>query len=133
MNEVLFAPGDTVRHIYFPDDAVVSLLFDVDERRTVEVAMESSGEASQAEPDRLPSGANRNSGPTRAACDLLLLLRDHQTPIRQPSQIDKSGLADAASITGIAHILQRSLSWTALVDAEPGSIMNRSSWIEIWA
>jgi CRP-like cAMP-binding protein len=40
VNEVLFAPGDTIRHIYFPDDAVVSLLFDVDERRTVEVAME---------------------------------------------------------------------------------------------
>jgi CRP-like cAMP-binding protein len=39
-NEVLFAPGDTVRYIYFPDDAVVSLLFDVDEHRTVEVAME---------------------------------------------------------------------------------------------
>jgi CRP-like cAMP-binding protein len=40
VNEVLFAPGDTIRYIYFPDDAVVSLLFDVDERRTVEVAME---------------------------------------------------------------------------------------------
>lgn len=37
---VLYAPGDVVRHIYFPNDAVVSLLFDVDERRTVEVAME---------------------------------------------------------------------------------------------
>ncbi|MDH3280941.1 MAG: Crp/Fnr family transcriptional regulator, partial [Gammaproteobacteria bacterium] len=39
VNDVLFAPGDTVRHIYFPDDAVVSLLFGVDERRAVEVAM----------------------------------------------------------------------------------------------
>jgi CRP-like cAMP-binding protein len=39
-NEVLYAPGDVVRHIYFPNDAVVSLLFDVDQRRTVEVAME---------------------------------------------------------------------------------------------
>jgi CRP-like cAMP-binding protein len=39
-NEVLYAPGDVVKYIYFPDDAVVSLLFDVDERRTVEVAME---------------------------------------------------------------------------------------------
>ena len=39
-NAVLYAPGDVVRHIYFPNDAVVSLLFDVDERRTVEVAME---------------------------------------------------------------------------------------------
>ncbi len=37
---VLYAPGDLVEHIYFPNDAVVSLLFDVDERRTVEVAME---------------------------------------------------------------------------------------------
>lgn len=39
-NAVLYAPGDVVRHIYFPNDAVVSLLFDVDKRRTVEVAME---------------------------------------------------------------------------------------------
>lgn len=38
--EVLYQPGDYVRHIYFPNDAVVSLLFDVDIRRTVEVAME---------------------------------------------------------------------------------------------
>jgi len=39
-NEVLYAPGDVVRYVYFPDDAVASLLFAVDERRTVEVAME---------------------------------------------------------------------------------------------
>ncbi len=39
-NSVLYAPGDVVRYIYFPNDAVVSLLFNVDERRTVEVAME---------------------------------------------------------------------------------------------
>lgn len=38
--EVLYEPGDIVRHIYFPNDAVVSLLFDVDVSRTVEVAME---------------------------------------------------------------------------------------------
>jgi len=40
VGEVLFAPGGAVRHIYFPNDAVVSLLFDVDIHRTVEVAME---------------------------------------------------------------------------------------------
>jgi CRP-like cAMP-binding protein len=39
-NEVLYAPGDVVRHVYFPEDAVASLLFGIDERRTVEVAME---------------------------------------------------------------------------------------------
>jgi CRP-like cAMP-binding protein len=39
-NSVLYAPGDVVTHIYFPNDAIVSLLFDVDKRRTVEVAME---------------------------------------------------------------------------------------------
>ncbi len=39
-NAVLYAPGDVVRHIYFPNDAVVSLLFGVEERRGVEVAME---------------------------------------------------------------------------------------------
>jgi CRP-like cAMP-binding protein len=39
-NQVLYGPGDAVGHVYFPNDAVVSLLFDVNERRTVEVAME---------------------------------------------------------------------------------------------
>jgi hypothetical protein len=39
-SQMLYAPGDVIDHIYFPDDAVVSLLFDVDEHRTVEVAME---------------------------------------------------------------------------------------------
>lgn len=39
-NAVLYAPGDVISHIYFPNDAVVSLLFGVKDRRTVEVAME---------------------------------------------------------------------------------------------
>ena len=39
-NQVLYGPGDIVSHVYFPNNAVVSLLLDVDERRTVEVAME---------------------------------------------------------------------------------------------
>jgi len=39
-NAVVYAPGDVVRHIYFPNDAIVSLLFDVKERQSVEVAME---------------------------------------------------------------------------------------------
>jgi len=33
----------TVRHIYFPNDAVVSLLYNVDGRRAVEVAMQGKG------------------------------------------------------------------------------------------
>lgn len=37
---VLSAPGDVVEHVYFPDNAVVSLLRQVDELRTLEVAME---------------------------------------------------------------------------------------------
>jgi CRP-like cAMP-binding protein len=39
-DEVLYAPRDIVSHLYFPTNSVVSLLFNVDERRTVEVAME---------------------------------------------------------------------------------------------
>jgi len=44
-NQVLYSPGDAVRHVYFPNDAVVSLLFTVDGRRTVEVAMEGNESA----------------------------------------------------------------------------------------
>ena len=39
-NQVLHGPGDAVGQVYFPNDGVVSLLLDVDQRRTVEVAME---------------------------------------------------------------------------------------------
>jgi len=38
--QALYAAGDRVRYVYFPNDAVVSLLFAVDERRTIELAME---------------------------------------------------------------------------------------------
>lgn len=38
--DVLCAPGDHVEHLYFPNDAVVSMLFEVDASRLVEVAME---------------------------------------------------------------------------------------------
>ena len=44
-SSVLCAPGDMVRHIYFPNDAVVSLLCDVDQHRKVEVAMEGNESA----------------------------------------------------------------------------------------
>lgn len=39
-NEAVYSPGDGIRYIYFPEDAIVSHLLDVDGRRTVEVAME---------------------------------------------------------------------------------------------
>ena len=39
-NEVLYGPGDKIHHLYFPNDAIVSLLAKVDAGRTVEVAME---------------------------------------------------------------------------------------------
>jgi CRP-like cAMP-binding protein len=39
-NQVLYALGEVVSHVYFPNDAIVSLLIEADEGRTVEVAME---------------------------------------------------------------------------------------------
>lgn len=39
-NQVLYGLGDVIRHVYFPNDAIVSLLIEVDDGRTVEVAME---------------------------------------------------------------------------------------------
>ena len=43
--EVLYEPGDDIRYVYFPGDAVVSLLYHVDIERTVEVAMEGNESA----------------------------------------------------------------------------------------
>jgi CRP-like cAMP-binding protein len=39
-NQVLYGLGDVIHHVYFPNDAIVSLLIEVDEGRAVEVAME---------------------------------------------------------------------------------------------
>lgn len=42
---MLISPSEVVSHVYFPNDSVVSLLFEVDERRRVEVAMEGNESA----------------------------------------------------------------------------------------
>jgi CRP-like cAMP-binding protein len=37
--KILYEPGDTIRHVYFPVNCLVSLLTAVDKRRTLEVGM----------------------------------------------------------------------------------------------
>ena len=38
-NDVLYEPGDAIKHVYFPDDSLVSLLTLVDDRSALEVGM----------------------------------------------------------------------------------------------
>jgi len=37
--EVLYEPGDTIKHVYFPNDSIISLLSAMSERSTLEVGM----------------------------------------------------------------------------------------------
>jgi CRP-like cAMP-binding protein len=37
--DVLYDPGDTIKHVYFPNDSIISLLSAVGERSTLEVGM----------------------------------------------------------------------------------------------
>ena len=37
--EVLYEPGDTINHVYFPNDSIISLLSAMSERSTLEVGM----------------------------------------------------------------------------------------------
>ena len=37
--DILYEPGDTIRHVYFPEDSIVSLLAEVGERSTLEVGI----------------------------------------------------------------------------------------------
>jgi CRP-like cAMP-binding protein len=37
--EVLYEPGDTIQHVYFPNDSIVSLLSTVEDRSTLEVGI----------------------------------------------------------------------------------------------
>lgn len=39
LTEILYNPGDTIRHVYFPVDSIVSLLSSEDNRSTLEVGM----------------------------------------------------------------------------------------------
>jgi len=44
-NQMLYDRGDAVSHIYFPNDAIVSLLIEINGGRTVEIAMEGNESA----------------------------------------------------------------------------------------
>jgi CRP-like cAMP-binding protein len=44
-NEILQQPGDSIKYIYFPDDAIISMLFGSNRRHSVEVAMEGNESA----------------------------------------------------------------------------------------
>ena len=37
--QILYEPGEAIRHVYFPIDCLISLLTAVDKRRTLEVGM----------------------------------------------------------------------------------------------
>jgi hypothetical protein len=37
--KVLYEPGDTIKHVYFPNDSIISLLSAMSERSTLEVGM----------------------------------------------------------------------------------------------
>ena len=37
--DVLYEPGDVIKHVYFPNDSIVSLLSALSERSTLEVGM----------------------------------------------------------------------------------------------
>jgi CRP-like cAMP-binding protein len=37
--DILFEPGDTIRHVYFPDDSIISLLTTVEDRVMLEVGI----------------------------------------------------------------------------------------------
>lgn len=39
LGDILYEPGDTIRHVYFPNDSIISLLAAVENRSTLEVGM----------------------------------------------------------------------------------------------
>lgn len=52
--EVLYEPGARIRHVYFPNDSVVSLLAEVADRSTLEVGI--VGNEGLAVDERRPAG-----------------------------------------------------------------------------
>lgn len=97
-NAVLYAPGDAISHIYFPNDAVVSLMFDVDERRTVEVAMEGNEGAVGL--------ALYMGGVT--SCNLSVV-RDSGTAMRLRVKSLRSHINDRGGVNGLQALLDKSV------------------------
>ena len=54
--EVIYAPGDTIRHVYFPNNSIVSLLAAEDHHASLEIGM--IGNESD-DPAHLPDATNR--------------------------------------------------------------------------
>lgn len=109
-DEVLYGLGDKVRHLYFPNDAIVSMLVRVNEGRTVEVAMEGN--------EGVAGSATYLGGST--AC-FLSSVRHAGTAMRLPV----SALAESTiRHTGLEKLLRRYVHALFLQTAQLG-VCNR--------
>jgi len=43
--QIIYSPGDTIRHVYFPNDSIVSLLAAEDHRRAMDLSLRGASEA----------------------------------------------------------------------------------------
>lgn len=114
-NAELYAPGDVVRHIYFPNNAVVSLLLGVEQRRTVEVAMEGNEGA---------VGLAAYLGGVRSSN--LSIVRDAGTAMRLDVNVLKKCVSRRGSLQ---DLLQKSMHALVMQIAQSG-VCNRFHTIE---
>jgi CRP-like cAMP-binding protein len=108
--EVLYEPGDTIKHVYFPNDSIVSLLAAMSERSTLEVGM--VGNEGMA---GLPIFMGVNISRTRA------LVQGSGSAMRMTS----AAVRHEASHLGALHRLLHRYSHSLLTQASQSSACNR--------
>jgi len=108
--EVLYEPGDTIKHVYFPNDSIVSLLSALSERSTLEVGM--VGNEGMA---GLPIFMGVNVSPTRA------IVQGSGSAMRMAS----AAMRREASRTGTLHRLLHRYAHSLLTQVSQSASCNR--------
>lgn len=108
--DVLYDPGDTIKHVYFPNDSIISLLSAVAERSTLEVGM--VGNEGMA---GLPIFMGVNVSSTRA------LVQASGSAMRMTS----AALRDEAKHLGSLHRLLHRYSHSLMTQISQSSACNR--------
>jgi CRP-like cAMP-binding protein len=113
--EILYEPGDTIRHVYFPNDSIVSLLSVVAERSTLEVGIVGS-EGMAGIPVFMGVGFSRNRA----------LVQGAGTAMR----MEAAALRAASEQTGALHRLLQRYTHSLLTQVSQAAACNRFHMVE---
>jgi len=113
--EILYEPGDTIRHVYFPNDSIVSLLSVVAERSTLEVGIVGN-EGMAGIPVFMGVGVSRNRALVQGAGTAM--------------KMKAAALRAASEQTGALHRLLQCYTHSLLTQVSQSAACNRFHMVE---